>query len=142
MTVAAMCLLIAVASFRLMVGGREAVRAYHDFKADRIVAERNFGGAMVEHVIRTIDPNVSFKEVTASRGKAVRAEPVAAFYEQQRIKHIEVFTALEDEMCAMTSNGFTGDGSPDRLDALVWAITELMIEKPIPVAQFGHYSWG
>ena len=62
--------------------GRVAVQAYHDFKADRIVAERNFGGAMVEHVVKTVDQNVSYKEVTASRGKIARAEPISALYEQ------------------------------------------------------------
>ena len=105
---------------------RQAVRAYHEFGADRIVAERNFGGAMVEAVIRTADPDVSYKEVTASRGKAARAEPIAALYEQGRVFHSRQFPELEAEMMAMTPNGFVGEGSPDRADALVWAITELM----------------
>ena len=107
--------------------GRRAVDAYHEFKADRIVAERNFGGAMVQHVIRTADRNVSYKEVVASRGKAVRAEPVAALYEQGRISHIGSFADLEDQACSMKSDGYLGEGSPDRLDALVWAMTELML---------------
>jgi phage terminase large subunit-like protein len=107
--------------------GRIAVRAYHEFSADRIVAERNFGGAMVEHVIRTVDRSVSYKEVTASRGKVIRAEPVAALYEQNKVKHLNGFTELEDQMCAMTGDGFLGEGSPDRVDALVWALTELML---------------
>lgn len=107
--------------------GRRAVQAFHEWKADRIVAERNFGGAMVEHVIRTVDRSVPYKEVTASRGKVARAEPVAALYEQGRVKHVGGFPELEDQMCAMTPDGFLGDGSPDRTDALVWAITELML---------------
>ena len=92
--------------------GRRAVEAYREFKADRIVAEKNFGGAMVEHVIRTVDLGVSYKEVTASRGKAARAEPVAALYEQGRVLHVGIHSELEDQMCSMTANGFAGDGSP------------------------------
>lgn len=111
--------------------GRRAVDAYHEFKADRIVAEQNFGGAMVEHVIKTTDAKASFRAVVASRGKVVRAEPVAALYEQGRISHVGAFSDLEDQACQMTESGFVGDGSPDRVDALVWAITDLMFgEKP------------
>jgi len=109
--------------------GRVAVQAYRDFGADRIIAERNFGGAMVEHVIRSIDKNVSYSEVTASRGKIVRAEPIAALYEQKRVSHVgpfDGFELLEAQMCAMTSNGYIGEGSPDRVDALVWCLTELL----------------
>jgi phage terminase large subunit-like protein len=108
--------------------GRVAVNAYREFKADRIVAERNFGGAMVEHVIRTVDQNVSYREVTASRGKIARCEPCAALYEQGRVRHAGSFPELEDQACAMTSDGYTGDGSPDRLDAAVWAISDLMLD--------------
>jgi predicted phage terminase large subunit-like protein len=120
--------------------GRQAVNAYHEFKADRIVAERNFGGAMVEHVIRTIDPKVSYREVTASRGKIARAEPVAALYEQGKVSHVgrgdatKQFAQLEDQMCAMAADGYVGEGSPDRADALVWALTELMLSAPVPQA--------
>lgn len=121
--------------------GRRAVEAYREFKADRIVAEKNFGGAMVEHVIRTVDRSVAYKEVTASRGKAARAEPIAALYEQSRIKHVGLHAALEDEMCSMTANGYAGDGSPDRLDAAVWALTELMVTPQAPVASFGTWAW-
>jgi phage terminase large subunit-like protein len=114
--------------------GRAAVNAYREFKADRIVAERNFGGAMVEHVIRTVDPCVSYKEVTASRGKVQRAEPIAALYEQSRVRHVGSFVELEDQLAAMTGDGYSGDGSPDRADALVWALTELLggVETPQP----------
>lgn len=115
--------------------GKRSVAAYREFKADRIVAERNFGGAMVEHVIRTVDRTVSYREVVASRGKVARAEPVAALYEQGRVKHVDHIDArglnslgaLEDQLCAITGDGFVGEGSPDRADALVWAITELML---------------
>lgn len=104
---------------------KAAVGAYHEFKADRIVAERNFGGAMVEHTIRTADATVSYKSVTASRGKVVRAEPVSALYEQGQVSHIGAFPELEDQMCDFGPDGYIGKGSPDRVDALVWAITEL-----------------
>jgi phage terminase large subunit-like protein len=122
--------------------GRAAVNAYREFKADRIVAERNFGGAMVEHVIRTVDPNVSFKEVTASRGKIARAEPIAALYEQNRVRHVGLFAELEDQMAAMTGDGYSGDGSPDRCDALVWALSELMTAPQRGRSFVGHYSLG
>jgi phage terminase large subunit-like protein len=122
--------------------GRRAVDAYREFHADRIVAERNFGGAMVEHVIRTIDRNASYKEVSASRGKSQRAEPVAALYEQQRVKHVGIFAELEDQACAMTASGYSGEGSPDRLDALVWAITELMVRPKAPTLGIGRLQYG
>ena len=109
--------------------GRRAVDAYRDFKADRLVAERNYGGAMVESVIRTADPKVAFKEVVATRGKVVRAEPVAALYEQGKISHIGDLASLEDQMVSMTAaDGYVGEGSPDRVDAMVWALSELMVE--------------
>jgi phage terminase large subunit-like protein len=122
------------------VWGRIAVDAYHQHKADRIIAERNFGGAMVEHVIRSVDPLVPYRDVTASRGKVARAEPVSAFYEQNRVRHCANLSALEDQLCAMTGNGYQGDGSPDRADALVWALTELMGQPVRPAATFGTYS--
>lgn len=119
--------------------GRRAVEAYHFHNADRIVAERNFGGAMVHHVIKTCDPSVSYKEVIASRGKWVRAEPVSALYEQGRVHHVGSFTSLEDEMCEFGPDGKVDGKSPNRLDALVWAITELMLDAPVPAA-YGRYS--
>jgi len=107
--------------------GKRAVAAYNEFGADRIIAERNFGGAMVEHVIRTVNPRVAYQEVVASRGKVARAEPVAALYEQSKVHHVGSFTDLEDQLCSITGDGFIGEGSPDRADALVWALTELML---------------
>ena len=114
--------------------GRRAVEAYHEFKADRVVGERNFGGAMVEHVIKTADRAVSYKEVTASRGKVARAEPISSLYEEGRVSHVGPLPDLEDQMCNMTANGFVGEGSPDRADALVWALTELMLDDKPTVA--------
>lgn len=105
---------------------RRAVDAYRAHGADRIVAEKNFGGAMVEAVIRQIDRDVSYKAVVASRGKVARAEPVAALYEQGKVSHVGTMGDLEDQMCAMAPSGYMGEGSPDRADALVWCITELM----------------
>lgn len=107
--------------------GKRAVNAYHEFAADRIVAERNYGGAMVEHVIRTVDRNVSYREVVASRGKVARAEPVAALYEQGRVSHVGAHPELEDQCCLIGPDGYIGEGSPDRADALVWALTDLML---------------
>ena len=115
---------------------RRAIDAYHEFSADRIVAERNFGGAMVEQTIKMAqrgDEWVSYEEVAASRGKVQRAEPVAALYEpeKQMVSHVptdgEDLTQLEDQMCQMATDGFMGEGSPDRVDALVWALSSLMI---------------
>jgi len=104
------------------------VAAYHKYQADRIVVEKNNGGEMVELVIRQVDPNVPITLVNASRSKQTRAEPVAAQYEQGRIHHVGSFPALEDEMCLW----LPGDPSPNRMDALVWALTELMLE-PQPI---------
>jgi hypothetical protein len=108
--------------------GKVAVQGYKDFEANSIIGEVNFGGAMVEHVIRTIDPRVPYTEVRASRGKWLRAEPVAALYEQRRVHHVGAgLSALEDEMCAFGPDGLADGKSPNRLDALVWAATELML---------------
>ena len=107
-----------------------AVRAYHLFRADRIVAEANFGGAMVEGTIRAVAQDVPVKLVHASRGKAVRAEPIVALYEQGRVHHVGQHQDLEDQMCQWEPG--VGD-SPDRVDALVWAFTELLgsaIQEP------------
>lgn len=102
-----------------------AVNAYYRHKADKIIAEKNFGGAMVKHTIEGVTKNVRVEEVTATRGKVVRAEPIALLYEKGRIHHAEEFPLLEDQMTKMTPGGYIGDGSPDRLDAKVWALTEL-----------------
>ncbi len=110
--------------------GRVAIAAYGAHQADRIVAEINNGGDMVEATLRMIDPNVPFSAVRAARGKVARAEPVAALYEQGRIHHIGAFPQLEDQMCSFTSDfdRKAAGYSPDRVDALVWAVTELLVE--------------
>ena len=95
--------------------------------AERLVAEVNQGGDLVAEVIRQIDPLVPFRAVRASRGKVARAEPVAALYEQGRVAHLRGLAELEEQMCRMTARGYEGQGSPDRVDALVWAIHELLI---------------
>ncbi len=109
------------------VWAEKALEKMAEYGADRLVAEVNQGGDLVETLVRSIDPLVAYRGVRASRGKAARAEPVAALYEQGRVAHCGAFATLEDQMCAMTMNGFTGKGSPDRLDALVWALSDLMI---------------
>jgi phage terminase large subunit-like protein len=101
--------------------------------ADRLVAEVNQGGDLVETVVRQVDPLVPFRAVRASRGKAARAEPVAALYEQGRVRHVRGLGTLEEQMCQMTVRGYEGRGSPDRVDALVWALQELILD---PAAKF------
>ncbi len=105
---------------------RIAVDAYHAARADRLVGEANNGGDLIESLLRAVDPAVSYSKVHATRGKALRAEPVAALYEQGRIHHVGEFPQLEDEMCTWDQLDKSAK-SPNRLDALVWAITELML---------------
>jgi phage terminase large subunit-like protein len=102
-----------------------AITAYHKFKADRIVAETNNGGEMVEQTLRTVDRQILYTAVHASRGKLTRAEPVAAFYEKGQGHHVGAFPLLEDEMCQWEP----GADSPNRMDALVWAGTELVVNR-------------
>lgn len=105
----------------------KAIQLYMKWNADRIVAEVNYGGDMVETIIRNIDRNVSYKSVTASRGKYIRAEPIAALYERGKVHHVGHYDKLEDEMCLW----LPGDKSPNRMDALVWCFTDLMTKaKP------------
>lgn len=109
--------------------GRAAIRAYRESQADRILAEVNNGGDMVEHTVFSVlgpgEERPAFKQVRASRGKVTRAEPVSALYEKRKVHHVGVFAELEDQMCTWTP----GDVSPDRMDALVWALTELMVHE-------------
>lgn len=105
-----------------------AIAAMERHGAQRLVAEVNQGGDLVESVLRQVDPLVPYRAVRASKGKAARAEPAAALYEQGRVRHVRGLGALEDQMCRMTAQGFEGRGSPDRVDALVWALQALMIE--------------
>ena len=112
-----------------------AVALYHRHGADRIVAEVNQGGDLVTTMIRQVDPLAPVKGVRATRGKVARAEPVAALYEQGRVGHRGSFPALEAQMVAMTVKGYALSGSPDRVDALVWALTELIVDPATPPAR-------
>lgn len=109
------------------VWARAVVAAYERHQADRVVAEVNQGGDLVQTLLRQIDPALPVRAVRATRGKVTRAEPVAALYEQGRVIHRRGLTQLEDQMVRMTAAGFVGKGSPDRVDALVWALTELIL---------------
>ncbi len=116
---------------------KAAIAAYRAYRADRIVAEVNNGGDMVEATVRAVDPNVPFGAVHASRGKVARAEPVAALYEQGKVRHLGAFPILEDQMCGFardfgswSGTGFdhiTAGASPDRVDALVWGLSDLLV---------------
>lgn len=106
---------------------RQAVKMYRKWEADKIVAEKNQGGEMVSSVIKAVDRNVPIKLVHASRGKIIRAEPISALYEQNRVHHVGRFDKLEDQMCTFSADNIraNGMGSPDRVDALVWGLTEV-----------------
>ncbi len=116
--------------------GRKAVDAYHRYRAHRLVAEDNFGGKIVEDLVSLIDNKVAYKAVHASRGKLVRAEPVAALYEQSRVHHIGMFKELENEMSSYAP--LVSTESPGRMDALVWALTDLMLGEPSAAVSFGR----
>jgi len=105
-----------------------AIDAMQRHGADKLVAEVNQGGDLVASVLRQVDPLIPYRGVHASRGKSARAEPVAALYEQGRVKHLRGLGPLEEQMAQMTAQGFRGTGSPDRVDALVWALHELVLE--------------
>jgi phage terminase large subunit-like protein len=128
---------------------KRAVDVYHTLDADLIVAEKNYGGEMVESVIKNIDPNVPVKLVHASKGKTVRAEPVLMLYQQGRVFHVGHYADLEEQITAFTPTGYAREGSPDRGDALVWALTELMLGKrrrlvsvhPASIGSRGRSPW-
>ena len=117
---------------------KKAIEAYHHWKADRIVAEVNMGGDLVEQLLRTFDTSVSYKAVRATHGKTTRAEPISALYEQGKVWHARHFPELEDQLCSYVPG--KGSTSPDRLDALVWALSELMLTAPSPSSVRG--VWG
>ncbi|WP_208797055.1 phage terminase large subunit [Gluconobacter thailandicus] len=104
-----------------------ALHALDDWRAERIVAERNFGGALVENTIRSVRAHAPVRLVTAARGKAARAEPVAALYEIGKVVHHGRFETLEDQLCHFSVSGYRGSRSPDRADAMVWGLSELML---------------
>jgi len=119
---------------------RAAIGAYRDHEADRIVAEINNGGALVEANLRTVDRNIPYTGVHAARGKRARAEPVAALYEQGKVHHVGGFAKLEDQMTTWEALG--GQPSPDRLDALVWALSELMLlEESTTADLYQRVEW-
>ena len=102
-----------------------AVSVYDAHDGDAICVEVNYGGEMCEHTLHTVRPNLNVVKVNATRGKHVRAEPIAALYEQGLVSHGGTFPELETEMCLTTAYGYEGKNSPNRMDALVWAMTEL-----------------
>ncbi len=114
------------------VWGKVATDAYERWEADRIVAEVNFGGAMVQHVIRAARANTPYRAVKASRGKAVRAEPISALAESGKVRMAGIFRELEDELCGFTTHGYMGENSPNRADAMVWAFADLFPELTKP----------
>ena len=121
---------------------QEIVRVHAMFRADCVVAESNFGGNMVESNIRNANPRLRVKMVRASRGKHIRAEPIAGLYEQGKVVHNGVLTDLEAQMQEMAISGWCGSGSPDRLDALVWALTELSDNTPQPAINSELFKLG
>lgn len=107
--------------------GQRVVNLYKTWRADAVVAEANYGGAMVQNTIAMVDKNVPFKEVHASRGKTVRAEPVSTLYAAGRVYHRVPFPEMEEQMCNFATNGYQGQKSPDRADAMVWGVSELLV---------------
>ena len=110
-----------------IVWAQKAVQVYHEYNVDRIIAEVNQGGEMVETILRTIDAQISYAAVFARKGKKSRAEPVAALYEQGKVHHLGMFEELEDEMCQFDHFVASSKNSPDRVDALVWAVSHLLL---------------
>ncbi|QDH17977.1 DNA packaging protein [Swingsia samuiensis] len=119
-----------------------ALRALDEWKAERIIAERNFGGALVENTIRSVRDYAPLSLVTAARGKVARAEPVSALYEMGKVVHHGRFDALEDQLCRFSVNGYQGSKSPDRADAMVWGLSELMLanKKNMPLQWNAPFS--
>lgn len=122
--------------------GRVATTAYDRHEANVIVGEVNFGGAMVQHVIQTARARTPYKAVTATRGKHIRAEPISALYEQGKVRHVGYMIELEEELTAFSTAGYTGSGSPNRADALIWVLTELfagIVKEKRPRVQVKRY---
>ena len=107
----------------------KAIAAYRYHAADRIIAETNMGGDLIENTLRVVDRNVPIRRVTARRGKLIRAEPVSALYEQGRVHHVGMFKELEDQMCSFSP---ASAKSPDRMDALVYGLTDLLVTQQRP----------
>lgn len=117
------------------------VNKYDQYSADSVIVERNQGGDLVRNTLRTVRPNLPIIEVTASRGKHVRAEPIASLSAQGRIRHVGQFEELEDQMILITTSGYQGEGSPDRVDAFVWLFTELFPEAIRPIKTEGSKAF-
>jgi hypothetical protein len=128
--------------------GTRAVQTFDKWGADAVVIERNQGGDMCREVLRTIRPSLPIIEVTATRGKHVRAEPISALYAAGRISHVGTFPQLENQLCLITASGYDGEGSPDRADALVWGLSQLFPaitkqpERKKPSSNNNLYSGG
>lgn len=124
-----------------------AVAMFDKYSADSVVIEVNQGGDMCRNTLETVRPGLPISEVRATRGKHVRAEPIASLYSFGRVSHVGAFPEMEDQMCQMTASGYEGDGSPDRVDALVWGLTELFPQisapkvKPVFVAPMAAGGW-
>lgn len=130
--------------------GKVTASAYERHEADRVIGEDNYGGAMVEFVIRTANPNISYKSVRASRGKTVRAEPISALHETGKIRFVGDFPDLEDELMCFTKTGYIGEKSPNRADWFIWAMTELFpgmtkpdepVVKIKPIPKMKYAQW-
>ena len=118
----------------------KTLELYDRWKADRVVAEKNFGGAMVESTIRTARKTAPVKLVDASRGKVQRAEPVAALYAQGKVRHVGQFPELERQYCLFSTAGYVGARSPDHADGGIWALTELMLDAAVGAGLFEYYG--
>jgi len=131
--------------------GRIAASAYDRHEANVVVGEENYGGAMVRETIQTARPRTPYKKVNASRGKHIRAEPFSALYEQGKIRHVGDFSDLEDELTGFSTNGYTGEKSPNRADAWIWVLSELFPalvaspKKEVKIVHnqkhYGHTGW-
>jgi predicted phage terminase large subunit-like protein len=128
--------------------GQAVASAFERHEADCVVAEENFGGAMVAEIIRAARPGTPYRAVKASRGKVARAEPISALFEQQKVSMVGIFPELEDQLCAMTTAGYVGSRSPDRADAMIWGLASLFpamtkredgqFGRRAPVVNLGH----
>jgi hypothetical protein len=120
---------------------RAALKGFDDWRADTIIGEANYGGAMVASTVRNVRPSAPFRRVNASRGKTVRAEPIAALYSQGKVKHAGYFAELEDQLCNFATSGYKGSRSPDRADAAIWAVVSLtggqVVQMVMPIIAGG-----
>lgn len=119
--------------------GTRAAQAYHDYNADVVIYEANQGGDMVKHTLKSVNRSLPVRAVHASRGKRTRAEPIAALYEQGKVRHVGVFKRLEDQMTSWLPDEPSSE-SPDRMDALVWALTDLMVDRPMAIPAMPGYA--